>query len=304
MEEHLLKNSNEDILLIYRNNPCIVVGKHQNTLAEIDLKVAQQYGIDVLRRISGGGTVYHDPGNLNFSFIRNHDGDGHQVDFQKAVGPVIGFLKSLGLNAHIMGKNSLGINHMKVSGNSAHVHRRRTIHHGTLLYTANLEMLENIIQKKPEYYTSKAVQSVRANVVNIAGFLNTPPKLDSFSQKFIDFLNPRSERSLSHEEHHLITALATEKYSKWEWNFGYSPDYHFTRNVSSASGNFSVDLFVSKGVINEVHFSGLADTNLIALLKKHLLHRKHHEIINTNHKADKENMIFAPEIINLINQLI
>jgi lipoate-protein ligase A len=304
MEEYLLKNSSEDIILIYRNNPCVVVGKHQNTLAEIDLRVVRQSDIEIVRRISGGGTVYHDPGNLNFSFIKNHGGEGHQVDFQSAVKPIIGFLHSFGLNAHILGKNSLGIDQKKVSGNSAHVHRRRTIHHGTLLYQANLETLDFVVQKNPESYTSKAVQSVRASVANISDLMPEPISLDSFSQQLIEFLHPQKERELTSEEVESITLLATSKYNTWEWNFGYSPDYHFTRNFSIADKNFSVGLVVSKGVINEVHTSGLADASVSSLLRKYLLHTRHHEIINMSSNAFEENMIFAPEITSLIQHLI
>lgn len=303
MEDYLLKNSQEDIFLLYRNLPTVVVGKHQNALAEIDICLLQTKEIMLARRISGGGTVYHDPGNLNFSFIRNHAGEGHQIDFDRAVSPIVAFLQSLGLNAHIMGTNSLGVNGLKVSGNSAHVFRSRTLHHGTLLFETDLEMLNEVIQKEPDNYYSKAVRSVRATVANLKELLNPNMNLEEFTNQLITHLNPAGTRNLSDQEEEAIRTLAHGKYNQWEWNFGYSPDYSYTKSILYGNMNFQFTLFVSRGIIREVRVAGETAAKLSDELKKALINQKHDEIIRSVSGGEKENSIFAAELAGIIKHI-
>jgi len=302
-EEFLLKSSQDDIILLYRNRPSVVIGKHQNALAEADMRFLKSKGIKLARRISGGGTVYHDPGNLNFSFIRNHAGEGHQIDFTRAVGPIVAFLQSLGLNAHIIRNNSLVVNGMKVSGNSAHVFRSRTLHHGTLLFEADLEMLNEVIQKEPDNYHSKAVRSVRATVTNLKELLNPSMNLEKFTNQLVMHLNPAEIRSLSIQEEEAISILAYGKYNQWEWNFGYSPDYTYTKKIRHQNKNFHITLFVSKGIILEVRVAGEMESEFPDTLKNALINQKHDEIIRSGNVGEKENSIFAADLAEIFKQL-
>ena len=171
IEEFLLKNSKEEYLILYVNSPSVIIGKHQTGHREVNTRFVTENNIPVIRRISGGGTVYHDHGNLNFSFIRQCE-TGKQVDFIKYTKPVIDFLKYLGLEAKFEGKNDLKIDGLKISGNAEHVHRNRVLHHGTLLYNTSLDSLRNSIRKDISQYSSRAVASNPSHVVNLNEKLN------------------------------------------------------------------------------------------------------------------------------------
>jgi lipoate-protein ligase A len=164
-EEYLLKTATTDTFMIWRNEPSVVVGKHQNALREINHDYIQSLNLPVIRRISGGGTVYHDPGNINFSFIYTGRKD-NLVDFRHFTEPVIRFLQNSGLNAGFEGKNNIMVNGLKVSGNSAHIFRQKVLHHGTLLFNTDLDKLEKAISGGEKRFTDKAVRSVHAEVTN------------------------------------------------------------------------------------------------------------------------------------------
>src|SRR5450759_4199757 len=159
IEEYLLKNSKEEYLILGINKPSVIIGKHQSAHREVDTKFVLENNIPVIRRISGGGSVFHDNGNLNFTFICQSE-DGKQVDFRKYTKPVIEFLLSLGLETKFEGGNDLKIDGLKISGNAEHVHRNRVLHHGTLLFSTSLDMLRNALRKDSSHYTTRAVESL------------------------------------------------------------------------------------------------------------------------------------------------
>jgi lipoate-protein ligase A len=262
VDEYLLKNSREDFLILGINDPSVIVGKHQVVHREVDTKVVTEHNIPVIRRISGGGTVFHDKGNMNFSFIMKSE-PGKQVDFRKFTLPVIEFLSSLGVEAKFEGKNDLKVNGLKVSGNSEHVYHDRVLHHGTLLFDTDLEMLKVSIRKDPGKYETRAVSSNPSPVTNLItvlkAVLKTVLKYGDNIHEFKSFMMewllrnfPGSETyALSGAQRLAVEELAASKYKTWEWNYAYGPEYYFNNRFVFSRNEISCHLFVKDGLIKE-----------------------------------------------------
>lgn len=273
LEEVLLKNRSEDFLIMAINDPCVVIGKHQVLHRESDTRFITESGIPVIRRISGGGAVFHDPGNLNFSFILNCE-EGKQIDFRKYTLPVINFLSTLGLDVRFEGKNDLKLDGLKVSGNAEHVHRNRVLHHGTLLFESSLDALRSSLRKYTGNYTTRAVESNPSSVMNLKDRLNGIGSISEFRNKMLGwFLKnlPDSELySPENKDFADATYLAEKKYRTWEWNYAYGPEYHFRSSFYLNSEYLSCRFFVKDGIIWEVKIEGsekmaLACKNLIGI---------------------------------------
>jgi lipoate-protein ligase A len=250
-EEYLLKNFTDDILLLYYNEPSVIIGKHQNTLAEINYKHITENNIKVVRRISGGGTVFHDFGNLNFCFICNGS-EGHLVDFKKFTQPVIDVLIDLKVNAKLEGKNDIRVEGLKVSGNAEHVFKKRVLHHGTLLFSSDLKKLSEALHVEGNKYTDKAVKSIRSNVANISSYINLPIHVNQFRDLIIAQVYASNETqmySLTKTDCINIEELIKQKYSTWEWNYGYSPAYTFSNSAQTNDYMLSIKFEVNNGII-------------------------------------------------------
>lgn len=258
-EEYVLKEFSEDVFMLWRNEPCIIVGKHQNTLAEINLSFVRENNIPVVRRISGGGTVFHDLGNINFTFIRNGEPD-KLVDFKKFTRPIIEVLQRLGIEARFEGRNDLTIKGKKFSGNAEHVHRTRVLHHGTLLFSAQLGNLSKALKVDPNKFQDKAVKSVRSRVTNISGHLKEPMEVTEFMQRIQHHINEKYPGArlvkFSDKDMKSIEDLAEKKYRTWQWNFGYSPRYNFRRMIKANGGNIELNLEVQHGIIKKAKIFG------------------------------------------------
>ncbi len=254
-EEHLLRTVEEDCFMLWVNEPSVIVGKHQNAFAEVDRQYVTAMNIPVIRRITGGGTVFHDPGNLNFSFISKGEKD-KLVDFRKFTRPIIDYLLGQGLTARFEGKNDIRINGLKVSGNAEHVYRDRVLHHGTLLFSSQLQNLNKAIRGQEALYRDKAVRSVRSTVANISDLLSEPMTLDEFREGILGHLKAvnRNFRSapLSPADETSIRKLADEKYRTWAWNFGYSPAFVFDKVIDFADQRIQVRIEVKNGTIQEI----------------------------------------------------
>ncbi len=275
-EEYLLKHFDKEIIMLWRSNPSIIVGKHQNTLAEINLEYVRKNEIPVLRRLSGGGTVFHDPGNINFTFIKKADKE-NLVNFRSHTKPVIDFLQSLGVDARFEGKNDLRVNGLKISGNAEHIQKEKVLHHGTLLFDSDLEKLNEAIKAKEQNFDSKAVKSVRSTVANISRFLQTPMSREDFMEKLEKYFFRQYATlecyDFNNDDIRAINRLKEEKYVKWDWNFGWSPVYIFRNRVKFQEIDISLEMKVIKGKIefasilindtelgeNELLISGLKD---------------------------------------------
>lgn len=260
-EEYLLKHQDEDIVMIWQSEKAVVVGKHQNTMNEINYSFIREKNIPVARRLSGGGTVYHGPGNLNFTFIMNGE-KGKLVDFKRYVSLIREFLHEKGILADIGTKNDLLVNGLKISGNAEHVFKTRVLHHGTLLYNADLDILNETIKVVPGKYIDKAVQSNRSRVANVQSFMKHDLSVETFAQELFDFLlkkfNVAKSYSFDPAELEAITKLRNEKYSTWEWNFGYSPSFEMKRefNLGQDEEKGILVLHVVKGYVDYLEIIG------------------------------------------------
>ncbi len=258
-EEYVLKNFSQNCFMLWRNENAIIVGKHQNTLAEINVDYVKEKQIKVVRRLSGGGAVFHDLGNLNFTFIMNgHEGD--LVDFRKYTLPIIEVLQKLDINARFEGRNDLTIEGKKFSGNAEHVYKNRVLHHGTLLFSSVMNDLHLALKVNPLKYQDKAVKSVRSRVTNISGHLKSSLQVSDFRDMILEHIMETFENCTLYEftDHDLqqINHLVETKYSTWEWNFGYSPKYDLNKSVKTNGGFIEFHLNVQQGMITELKIYG------------------------------------------------
>jgi len=272
-EEYLLKDFSDDIFMLYRNDPSIIVGKHQNTMEEINIDFVNRNNIKVVRRLSGGGTVYHDLGNLNFTFILNGI-DKKLIDFKRYSQPIVDALNGLGLDAKFEGRNDIRINGKKVSGNAEHIFKKRVLHHGTLLFESNLHNLNEAIRIIPGSYQSNSVKSVRSNVANISEYLPKSITIDDFSKILIEFIvrtyKDVTDYQFNDQDHQKIKLLIENRYSKWEWNYGYSPTYTVSKPIQVNDSTYVFETKVENGVIVKINFTNdliqLGDSSFVSQL--------------------------------------
>jgi lipoate-protein ligase A len=259
LEEVLLKNSKEEFLILGINNPSVIIGKHQAAHREVNTRFITENQIPVIRRISGGGTVFHDPGNLNFTFIKQSE-EGKQVDFRMYTLPVIGFLASLGIDARFEGKNDIKVDGLKISGNAEHVHRNRVLHHGTLLFSSSMSMLKNSIRTDKSCYVTKGVNSNPASVMNLSEKLNIFRDIREFSEEMMHYFSATITNlelyKLSGQETDEALSLAESKYRTWEWNFAYGPEYLFKNTFQFENRNYCCILSIRNGIITNCTIDG------------------------------------------------
>ncbi len=258
-EEYLLKQVGQDVCFLYRNVPSIVVGKHQNTLAEINLAFTREKGLLVARRISGGGAVYHDLQNLNFAFM-SRGKEGELVDYPRYLAPVIQALAGFGLEVSLGKRNELLLGGAKISGTASHVYRNRVLHHGTLLFNTDLQALSGALGNDASRFKDRAVKSVPSRVTNIRDHLEKGIGIGAFQERFMQALLQTMKgarvRPLSQAERTRITGLRDERFSTWDWNYGYSPRYRYEHSLSYAAGNLRLQLEVEKGMIKSLSLGG------------------------------------------------
>lgn len=263
LEEYVARNRGvkEDLLLFYVNDPCVVLGKHQNVLEEIDLGLARERGVRVVRRISGGGAVYHDRGNLNFSILTRHDPAWYNR-YEPFLDPIIAALRPLGIEATINSRNSLVVDDRKISGSAQFTSRERMLCHGTLLFESDLDLLDRVLQpREAAGITSHAVQSVRSRVVNLNEIIAPSMTMGEFRDHLIASLagkDPVIDR-LSEEEWTEVHRLAREKYDTWEWNYGRSPKYAMRREIDTERGRAHVELMIVDGIVVDVRLLDASD---------------------------------------------
>ena len=248
-----------DYLLLWRNENAVIIGKHQNTAAEINAAAVEAQGVQVVRRLSGGGAVYHDLGNLNFTFITDAPEDG-DLNFGRFCRPVVSLLQRLGVEAELSGRNDMTIAGQKFSGNAQYLRAGRVMHHGTILFHSDLEAVARVLQSHPEKFLGKATQSVRSRVTNVRPHLVQDMELADFRAALLASLLadvPHEEVVLTEADEAAIEELRRTRYDTWEWNYGYSPACAAVKAARiPGCGSVEAHLDIEEGVIRAVSFTG------------------------------------------------
>lgn len=260
LEEYCVRNldtSNEDYVLFYINSPSIIIGKHQCTIEEINYAYVQEKNIQVVRRISGGGAVYHDFGNLNFSFITSHTDDNIN-NFKKFTQPIVEALYTLGVPAETTGRNDIVVEGRKISGNAQFTNLNSMFSHGTLLFDSNLDDVVQALNVKLDKIESKGIKSIRSRVANITEFLKKKITIEEFKSVLIQhiFKGPPKTYFLDEKEWEKVYELSKNKYRNWEWNFGRSPEFNVQKIHRYDFGQIDARINVKDGVIQNVKLYG------------------------------------------------
>ena len=267
-EEYLLDNAgDEDIFMLWRNEPAVIIGQNQNAYAEIDRAYADMHGIKIVRRLTGGGAVFHDLGNINYTFI-SKDVQGGSLNFERFCKPIIEALKSLGLDASLSGRNDITVNGLKVSGTAQCVRKGHVMHHGTLLWDADFGKMAGVLKPDETKLSSKGIKSVRSRVGNLRNLLTEAKKQGNVpdnAPKIFDVLEMRnyleartgeSVKIFSETQRREIKKLADEKYSLWEWIYGKSKEFTALRKKRFSYGLVELHMILDGGIISDISVQG------------------------------------------------
>lgn len=261
IEEYALKylDINETYLLFYINEPSIIIGRNQNTIEEINTEYVEKNNIKVVRRLSGGGAVYHDLGNLNFSFITKDDGESFH-NFRKFTEPVIRALHKIGVNAELQGRNDIVVDGRKISGNAQFATGGRMFSHGTLLFNSEIDHVVSALRVKKDKIESKGIKSIRSRVANISEFLSEPMTIEEFRAFLLKNIFEGEEKIpeyvLTEKDWEKIHEISKERYQKWEWNYGKSPKFNIQHSQRFPVGSIDIRLEVDKGIIQNCKIYG------------------------------------------------
>lgn len=270
LEEYCFKKLGhlDKVFILWINEPSIIVGKHQNTIEEINPEYVKNNNIHVIRRISGGGAVYHDLNNLNYTIISSEN-KGSDFDFKTFSKPVIDALATLGVTAEFTGRNDLVIEGKKISGNAQAYIKGRIMHHGCLLFDTDLSVLGKALEPPKDKIESKGVKSVRSVVDNILPHLPQKIPVEQFADKILDRMKEEfpemKEYIFSEEELNEIEQLRKEKFGTWEWNYGNSPTYNISRETRFQAGKIQVLADIHNSTIKDIHFYGTFFGNIADL---------------------------------------
>ena len=249
----------QDYFMLWQNHNAIIVGKHQNTIAEINPAYVKEHGIHVVRRLSGGGAVYHDLGNINFTFIARNTA-GSNFDFATFCRPVIKALESFGVPAQLNGRNDMTIDGKKFSGNSQYMKHGRVMHHGTIMYDSDLEVVTQALNVPKDKIESKGLKSVRSRVTNVKPYVQGDISTREFWERLREFMFQEYQLQpypLTAEDLAQVERLKEQVYDQWSWNFGASPAYQMCKQRRvEGCGKVEIHMDVKDGVIQALAFYG------------------------------------------------
>lgn len=281
LEEYILKNLDldDDLVYLWQNEPSVIIGRNQNTIEEVNLEYVTKNNIHVVRRTSGGGAVYHDFGNLNFTFMTKSLKDNLN-NYRKFTEPVIAALRSFGVPAEFSGRNDIVVEGQKISGNAQSYYKNNMFHHGTILFNVDLNMVQKVLTVKPDKIESKGIKSVRSRVTNIYPYLKEKITIEEFKSRLLKYLLGDEGKilELSPEDLKQVQKLRDEKYATWEWNFGESPAFNLQKMKRYAGGSLDVRLYVEGGLIKEMAiFGDFFGQREVKELIEHLINQKYEE---------------------------
>ncbi len=247
------KRLDGDVFMLWRTTPTLMIGRFQNTLEEIDGKYARERGIKVVRRLSGGGTIYTDLGGWQFTYIT--ESRGIEIDFRRFVDPIVEILRSLGVEAALTGRNDITICGKKVSGNTQYRLGGMTVHHGSLLFESDLCEIARATTPNPYKITSKAISSVRERVGNIRDYLPCPMTSEEFAAAVKSALT-EEEYVITPEDNRRIRTIAREKFMDERAIYSTAPRFEIEKVLHLRGGTVNVSYSVKGGVIVEAGISG------------------------------------------------
>lgn len=303
-EQYLLDNaSDEEIFMLWRNSPAVIIGRNQNAYAELNLDYIKSNDIKVVRRLTGGGAVFHDLGNVNFTFITPKQADS-VMNFELFTKPIISALRTLGAQAELFGRNDIVIDGQKISGNAQCGYNNKIMHHGTLLFDADMSKLVGSLNVDESKIKSKGIKSIRSRVTNIKPFINRDMDVSEF-KTYIEKSVEAEYKTFSAEDICFIQKLADEKYSTWEWNFGESKTYECVNKKRYPYGMVEVNLNVDGGIITDIRFNGdyfgLED---ISVLEQRLIGTRYESGDVKNKLYDIENFIAGSNVCDILDFII
>lgn len=263
LEEHVFRNhpSDDDCLLFYVNAPSIIIGRNQNTIEEIAPDVVERRGIRVVRRVSGGGAVYHDLGNLNFS-VMTPEVTGRFNRYDHFTRPVLDVLRDLGVPAELAGRNDIVADGRKISGNAQFATPTRMFSHGTLLFDSDLDHVTEALRPRAGKVESKGVKSIRSRVANISEFLREPMTVDELRERIVERIFGTRDRAaiptvaLTDRDWDAVHELVARKYGTWGWNFGENPPSNVQRAQRFPAGEVDVRMDIQEGRIAAIRIFG------------------------------------------------
>ncbi|MFC4411525.1 lipoate--protein ligase [Chungangia koreensis] len=261
IEEFILNNmdvENEPHFMFYVNEPSIIIGRNQNTAEEINTEYVDANGIKVVRRLSGGGAVYHDLNNLNYSFITKDDGESFR-NFKKFTDPIVEALGKMGVQAQLSGRNDIEVEGKKVSGNAQFSTKGRMYSHGTLMFKTDVEAVVSSLRVKKDKIESKGIKSVRSRVGNISDYIEGDVSFEEFKQAILRSIfgeEDIKQYELTDADWEKIHEISKERYGNWDWNYGKSPKFNMQQTHRFPVGGIDVRLQVNKGVIEDIHIYG------------------------------------------------
>lgn len=260
LDEYAMKHidEDEDFFFLWQNDPAVIIGKNQNTAEEINAQFIKDNNIKVARRVSGGGAVYHDEGNLNFTFIISVDDPG-KVNYKKYVQPIVDALASMGIKAELSGRNDILVDGLKISGNAQRLANGKLMHHGTIMFDLNVENMVNSLNVAPDKIISKGVKSVRSRVTNIKDRLPEGTGLQEFWDQLHYFLSNEGQDEeivLTTEDLRKIEKEAMTRFSTWDWIYGASPVFDLKNENRFPWGRLELLMNVEQGLIESIRFQG------------------------------------------------
>jgi len=275
LEEYVLKHlgAKEDFVLLWQNENSVIIGRNQNTVEEINAAYVKEHDVNVVRRITGGGAVYHDLGNLNFSFVTKMKDNLN--NYEKFTAPVIEALRTLGVPAEFHGRNDIVVDGKKMSGNAQSFHKDRMLHHGTILFDADLSIIADVLNVKPEKIASKGIKSKKSRVTNVKPYLEKDIDMEEFKHTLLTHLLGTEDieehvYELDMDDLKAIRELMDKRYNRWEWNYGESPDFSIEKRGRYEGGTLEFHFNVKEGKISAVKIYGdfLGTKDLSALEEK------------------------------------